>query len=620
MNKEEIRSLKPSNQNIPKLIITGGFLGSGKTTMLVSIGKRLLSQGKKVAIITNDQGEFLVDTRFIESNGFSTAEVLNGCFCCRFSDFIESITSTIEQTNPDFILAEPVGSCTDLLATVVTPLLTYYKSKINLAPLFILVDGSRLIDEYSKMDLKDPKTPKDLLVSHQIREAETILLSKIDLVDKATLDDGKKIILDLNPGAKIINLSTKTEEGLEQILELIINEEAEFKTPIPLDYNTYAQAEAEYGWYNGTWKINSEGKFNAIDFGMKLIRRFSDKSFKGEVAHAKLFLTSETCSYKLSYVMGVIQSDGVCSTNSNSQNAVLTFNVRARTTPEEISSHIQDGLDDISKDLNITVEDYNYEALVPQPPNPTYRLTERPGDKVGIENAGIILCQCSDRDFINLNHILDIQNRLTQYDVKFVINHSCICSKDAGLPVLSNLEKIVDKVIVIGCHKKAQYSLFESAIEKDKLIPINLRDSSLELVMEQLDRLLPMKNEIKTEWFPVIDNDKCNDCGQCLDFCLFGVYDKDEDGQVYVKNPYNCKDHCPACARVCPKSAICFPKCPEDWVAGADVPVPEYKKMSRDDLIKELMKKRELYLCGTKLLKGQPKKIKELINEFAGED
>ena len=63
-----------------------------------------------------------------------------------------------------------------------------------------------------------------------------------------------------------------------------------------------------------------------------------------------------------------------------------------------------------------------------------------------------------------------------------------------------------------------------------------------------------------TPWFPVIDYDRCTNCMQCLSFCLFGVYDVDEEKRIDVAHPERCKTLCPACSRVCPEVAILFPK------------------------------------------------------------
>ncbi len=64
-------------------------------------------------------------------------------------------------------------------------------------------------------------------------------------------------------------------------------------------------------------------------------------------------------------------------------------------------------------------------------------------------------------------------------------------------------------------------------------------------------------------WFPVIDYDRCTNCRQCLEFCLFGVYDVGAAGEIEVRRPTQCKNNCPACARMCPAMAIMFPKIDE---------------------------------------------------------
>jgi NAD-dependent dihydropyrimidine dehydrogenase PreA subunit len=69
-------------------------------------------------------------------------------------------------------------------------------------------------------------------------------------------------------------------------------------------------------------------------------------------------------------------------------------------------------------------------------------------------------------------------------------------------------------------------------------------------------------------WFPVIDRDRCVNCRQCVEFCLFGTYATDTDGKVRVVHPEKCKTNCPACARVCPYTAIIFPKFTDGPISG----------------------------------------------------
>jgi len=70
-------------------------------------------------------------------------------------------------------------------------------------------------------------------------------------------------------------------------------------------------------------------------------------------------------------------------------------------------------------------------------------------------------------------------------------------------------------------------------------------------------------------WYPVIDRQRCTHCGKCVQFCLFSVYAK-KDGKVTVVAPKNCKNNCPACARVCPANAIIFPKHPDVPINGEE--------------------------------------------------
>jgi NAD-dependent dihydropyrimidine dehydrogenase PreA subunit len=144
----------------------------------------------------------------------------------------------------------------------------------------------------------------------------------------------------------------------------------------------------------------------------------------------------------------------------------------------------------------------------------------------------------------------------------------CASNKDQVKELLSS----EDKTIILACHSRAVRLVIEFAgiNQFDKITFLNLRDAEASRTLNLLEKI-PIGNENKVAsekiisnsawpaWYPVIDYTRCTACGQCADFCLFGVYQKSE-GKVEVINPEACKNNCPACARICPQFAIVFPK------------------------------------------------------------
>ena len=112
-----------------RYIMIGGFLDAGKTTAVARLARHLTERGQRVGLITNDQGRELVDTKMLRSQGFATEEIPGGCFCCRFNSLVDAAGKLTAESRPDVFIAEPVGSCTDLVATVTYPLRRMYGTR-----------------------------------------------------------------------------------------------------------------------------------------------------------------------------------------------------------------------------------------------------------------------------------------------------------------------------------------------------------------------------------------------------------------------------------------------------------------------------------------------------------
>ena len=133
----------------PRFIMLGGFLGAGKTTSLMRLAAHLQGLGKNVGVITNDQAEGLVDSALAEQMNLPVREIAGGCFCCNSESLVDALERLEKETQPDVFIAEPVGSCTDLMATVSVPLKQVYQKDFAYAPYSVVIDPYRALQTLS---------------------------------------------------------------------------------------------------------------------------------------------------------------------------------------------------------------------------------------------------------------------------------------------------------------------------------------------------------------------------------------------------------------------------------------------------------------------------------------
>ena len=75
----------------PLVTVVGGFLGGGKTTLILKASRILAARGVRAAAVLNDQGDDLVDTELACRSGMAADQVAGGCFCCRFPDLLDAM-------------------------------------------------------------------------------------------------------------------------------------------------------------------------------------------------------------------------------------------------------------------------------------------------------------------------------------------------------------------------------------------------------------------------------------------------------------------------------------------------------------------------------------------------
>ncbi|MEM2872831.1 MAG: GTP-binding protein [Nitrososphaerales archaeon] len=359
-----------------KLAFIGGFLGAGKTSLMIELGKRLTLSGRRVALITNDQGEVLVDTKTIKDFGFPCAEVLKGCFCCKFPDFIDSLHEILAKIKPNVVLAEPVGSCTDLLATIYAPLRKYYRDEISLSPFLVLVDASTILNYNQKFNLILPRAPLGFLISWQIKEADIIGINKLDLVGDSQLAEVKNLLSDINQEAELFLLSAKTGYNLDELAKILMEREHHTRSSVDVDYDMYGTAEIELGWFNGSWKVTCENNIRPEEFVTEMMtetaRRIESKG--GQVIHLKLNFSTMEGSAKASLI-NLEQGVGFTNTLSSPSKAMdIIMNVRAKLDPDGITECVLETLKTVALKHKVEYSDWFAKSFRPPFPKPYYRL------------------------------------------------------------------------------------------------------------------------------------------------------------------------------------------------------------------------------------------------------
>jgi G3E family GTPase len=349
------------------LVLVGGFLGAGKTTLLLRAARELTVRGRRVGLVTNDQGHDLVDTALASASDIAVTEVTGGCFCCRFPDLLTAIQRLRDTAAPEIILAEPVGSCTDLMATVLRPLRAYHGDQISIAPLTVLVDPQR--------DLAPFPPEVAYLHQQQLAEAEVIALTKLDMIEP---DEARRLqgqLRALHPAARVLGLSAQTGAGVDQWLAQCEAQQSQARHTLDLDYGAYAQAEAALGWLNAAGQLRATRPF-AADAWMAGALHALDQAFLSAgapVAHIKLQLETEQATLKASLtrsgapITWDLHSDGV-----RVDRARLLLNARVGTDPATLEATVRRMAAEAPP--WITCELTELESFSPPPPRPTYRL------------------------------------------------------------------------------------------------------------------------------------------------------------------------------------------------------------------------------------------------------
>lgn len=361
-----------------RYIMIGGFLGAGKTTTMLRLAEMLTAGGQRVGLITNDQASGLVDTSLAKNHNIAVEEIAGGCFCCRFSSLIEAARHLTIATRPDVFLAEPVGSCTDLMATVALPLQQIYGAQFTVAPFAVLVDPVRAMRVFG---IDEGRTfPEHVLYIYrkQLEEAEHIVINKADSVPPEVLATLHAELQQRYPRAGVHVMSARDGTGLADLLALLLAGESAPESIMEVDYARYGEGEAMLGWLNGAADLSGD-EFDGNALLLHLAQAIQDRLAQGgaDVAHLKMVLSPAGAPYELA-ACNLVRHDAnpeLSHTLADPlDDATLLINCRAAGDPEVLRDAVTSALADIAKQFSITTTAGPMEYFKPGQPKPEHRI------------------------------------------------------------------------------------------------------------------------------------------------------------------------------------------------------------------------------------------------------
>ncbi|MDA1054377.1 MAG: cobalamin biosynthesis protein P47K [Planctomycetota bacterium] len=359
-----------------RFVMLGGFLGAGKTTTIARLAHAYQQQGLRVGIVTNDQATDLVDTHTLRSQGFAVGEVAGSCFCCNFNELTDVAAKLTSEQRPDVILAEPVGSCTDLVATVVQPLKRLHADRFHVAPYGVLLKpshGRKILRGEANAGFS-PKAA--YIFQKQLEEADFIVINRVDQLSVAEVDELQQLIEQHHPGVPTLRMSAKTGTGFAGLLELL-DQQGDFgRRILDIDYDIYAEGEAELGWLNSSLRITSDLPFSLDELLVRIIDRLRDRlrSLPAEAAHLKAIGLWEGSHAVANLISNELPAELSLASERMTASADLVVNARVSLDPETLEAEVRQSVEAVCGELGARCTWHQTQSFRPGRPIPTHRF------------------------------------------------------------------------------------------------------------------------------------------------------------------------------------------------------------------------------------------------------
>ena len=292
-----------------RFMVVSGFLGAGKTTTMIALGRHMGKTYGKPGIIANDLGANLVDTNLTQTSGCTVEEIASGCICYQMDNTIDKIRRLMVRDGCIFVMSDIPGLGVGALDHVYHRLVDDCADWITLAPFTVLVDPERI-----KMLLPeggDINLPEEIkyLMQLQLEEADLVVLNKVDLISEEERERDIRFLREACPDIPVMAISALTGEGIPELAEYLETHETMLKNFSVRDNEKFQEAEKTLTWYNRRMflkqlddrKIDCNAVIDDLieEIRMGLIER------KRNVPHLKTFATAGVGDFNKCSLLGV---------------------------------------------------------------------------------------------------------------------------------------------------------------------------------------------------------------------------------------------------------------------------------------------------------------------------
>lgn len=347
-----------------KFVVFSGFLGSGKTTTMMALTKYFTEHHGKAAMISNDLGkQNLADNKLAVLSGCNASELTGECICYQTENLVDRLDQLFDQETCELVISDIPGFGVGALDHVYHTLQKRYTDRYQLAPFTAIV-------EPNTVKMLSSNTGGDLtyILNTQLLEADLIVLNKCDLINEEEKQSMQNYLRATYPQAKVVSISALTGEGLEDLSQVLINDNASMHLP-DIGYggeafmNSIGKMSEFYTQYYATVCCND---FDGNDYLMTMAKAIQEefKAAGAEIPHLKLLAWEPEGDYGKVDLIGVDRTIEVVKTFEKPCTEFAVMLNGTAACPSTVFEKIMtDAYETISEQFNLSLMIYKKECF-----------------------------------------------------------------------------------------------------------------------------------------------------------------------------------------------------------------------------------------------------------------